>query len=411
MKPGRILLIAPRWGHVYGKYNFLSRRFNFHPPLGLCYIASSIRNAGHVVRIIDAEAENKSLEDILNEVKTEKYDYVGLTSTTPIYDNAIEIAKTIKENFKVTVLLGGPHPTIVREGALHSSGCFDYLICGEGERTLISFFELHGSVENVLKIPGLVFRYNGEPIDTGPAEKVADLDLIPFPDRSHLNASNYLWSVPRKGLISTTSIIYSRGCPFECLFCSQDIMFSRKVRFRSVDNVIAEIEEIVGATPYRHFVFLDDTLTWNRERTIALFQSIADRRFNITFEGETRANLLDAELVKLLKGSGLVRMNIGIESGDPEILKILKTGIRLEDVENAFRLLKEHGIETRGSVMIGNPYETKERAMKTIKFVTGLKTLDQPYINIAMPYPGTRLREMALKSEGGLRLDDFCRLC
>ena len=181
-------------------------------------------------------------------------------------------------------------------------------------------------------------------------------------------------------------------------------MYGRTVRYRSAENMLREFEEIIEVSRFRHFIFNDDTLTVNRQRLMELLQGIIKRNFHITFECETHANLLDRELVALMKEAGLVRINIGIESGDPEILKKLKTGITLDDVKTSLRLLKSFGIETRGSVIIGSPYERRETVLRTLKFVADLKDLDQPYINIAAPYPGTAMREMALRGEGGSKL-------
>ena len=403
-----VLLIAPPWGQVYGNYRSLSRRMNFHPPLGLCYLASSLAAAGHRVKVVDAEAEGLD-EDVLAALARQEWDVIGFTATTPVFPAAVALAEKMRAHFHGTMVLGGPHATIVREEAFAGSGCLDYLVCGEGEHTIVRLVETLADGGDTRTIPGIVMHDGKGFYFSGPADRQRDLDHLPFPDRSHLNPDNYLWSVPGRGIVPTTSVIFSRGCPFECTFCSQRFMYGREVTRRSVDNMLAEFEVILSETPYRHFVFLDDTLTSSRSIVSALFQGIIDRGYRITFEGETRANLLDTELVKLMKRAGLVRMNIGIESGDPEMLKRLKTGVTLDDVRQTLRLLKSFGVETRGTVVIGAPYERRETAMRTLEYLTDLKDLDQPYICIAAPYPGTLMREQALRGEGGARLlqDDY----
>jgi radical SAM superfamily enzyme YgiQ (UPF0313 family) len=399
-----ILLIAPGWGHIYGRFNSLSRRFNFQPPLGLCYLASALKAAGHRTKIVDAEAQGLDMEAVVREALKRHWDAIGISATTPIYPAAATLAKSLKQQFRGPVLLGGPHATILREKAWDSSNCFDYLICGEAERTIVSLMDALKTGGEISKIPGLVIRDDNEIRFTGNALREDNLDDIMFPDRTDLQPQNYLWSVPRRGLVPTTSVMFSRGCPFECTFCAQNDMYGRTVRYRSAENMLKEFEKIIEATRFRHFVFNDDTLTVNRERMVELAQGIIKRGFRITFECETRANLLDKELVALLREAGLVRINIGIESGDPEILKTLKTGITLDDVRTSLQLLKSFGIETRGSVIIGAPYERRETVLRTLQFIADLKDLDQPYINIAAPYPGTKMREMALRGEGGTRL-------
>jgi anaerobic magnesium-protoporphyrin IX monomethyl ester cyclase len=399
-----ILLIAPGWGHIYGRFQSLSRRFNFQPPLGLCYLASALKSAGHRTIIVDAEAQGLDTETVAKEALAHRWDAIGISATTPIYPAAVSLAKNLKKIFQGPVLLGGPHATIVREEAFDSSGCFDYIVCGEAEQTIVSLMNALASGGEISKIPGLVIREGNNVRFTGNATREKNLDDIIFPDRTDLQPQNYLWSVPKHGLVPTTSVMFSRGCPFECTFCAQDNMYGRTVRYRSTENMLREFEDIIAGTRFRHFIFNDDSLTVKRQRLVELAQGIIKRGFHITFECETRANLLDRELVSLMHEAGLVRINIGIESGDPEILKKLKAGITLEDVKTSLRLLKSFGIETRGSVIIGAPYERRETVLRTLRFIADLKDLDQPYVNIAAPYPGTAMREMALHNEGGTRL-------
>jgi anaerobic magnesium-protoporphyrin IX monomethyl ester cyclase len=399
-----ILLIAPGWGHIYGQFQSLSRRFNFQPPLGLCYLASALKSAGHRTKIIDAEAQGLNTEAIIKEAAAHHWDAIGISATTPIYPAAVSLAKRFRQTFRGPILLGGPHATIVREESFDSSGCFDYIVCGEAEQTIVSLINALASGGDISNIPGLVMREDNKMRSTGNAARENDLNNMTFPDRTDLQPQKYLWSVPRRGLVPTTSVMFSRGCPFECTFCAQDNMYGRTVRYRSAENMLREFEDIIAGTRFRHFIFNDDTLTVNKQRLVELAQGIIKRGLPITFECETRANLLDKELVGLMREAGLVRINIGIESGDPEILKKLKAGITLDDVKASLRLLKSFGIETRGSVIIGAPYERRETVLRTLQFIADLKDLDQPYVNIAAPYPGTAMREMALRNEGGTKL-------
>lgn len=399
-----ILLIAPPWGEVYGPFQSLSRRFNFQPPLGLCYLSSALKKEGHHVQIIDAEAQDLTIEGIIRIASSRRWQVIGITATTPVYPRAVDLAKRLKQATPSPILLGGPHATILKELAFHRSHCFDYLVCGEAEQTIRSLIHHLETGKDISNIPGLIFRSGENIFSTPPVSRTAHLDEIAFPDRTDLNPQNYLWSVPRRGWIPTTSVMFSRGCPFECTFCAQSDMYGKTVRYRSPENLLRELEEIIETTTFRHIVFNDDTFTVDKKRIMELAGGILKRKLPITFECETRANLLDRELVSLLREAGLVRINIGIESGDPDILARLKAGITLEDVRSSLRLLKSFGIETRGSVIIGAPYENRQTVLKTLNWITKLKDLDQPYINIAAPYPGTLMREMALRGEGGARL-------
>lgn len=150
-----------------------------------------------------------------------------------------------------------------------------------------------------------------------------------------------------------------------------------------------------------------------KSHIIGVCDEIIRRKIKITFEGWTRANTVDEKILSRMKDAGLVRLSFGIESADLEILKIIKKEVRIEEVKKAYKIAKKLGLETRGSVMIGLPGETKETVRRTINFVKNLKELDHLYLNIAMPYPGTELREMALRSDYGLRLisKDYTDLC
>lgn len=203
----------------------------------------------------------------------------------------------------------------------------------------------------------------------------------------------------------------SRGCPFKCIFCSQGKTFGTKVRFRSAKSVIDEIEDIVNNYGIKHFAFIDDTLTLNNERVKQICNGILERSLDVTWEGWTRANTLNESLLRLMKKAGFVRISFGIESGNENILKIIKKGVNLKELENAYKLAKKVGLETRGSVMIGHPFETKETVKDTFRYIKKLKYCDQIFLNISTPYPGTELYEMAKSGKGGLKLltEDFSK--
>jgi radical SAM superfamily enzyme YgiQ (UPF0313 family) len=187
---------------------------------------------------MDAEAQGLDMEAVVREALKRHWDAIGISATTPIYPAAATLAKSLKQQFRGPVLLGGPHATILREKAWDSSNCFDYLICGEAERTIVSLMDALKTGGEISKIPGLVIRDDNEIRFTGNAIREGNLDDIMFPDRTDLQPQNYLWSVPRRGLVPTTSVMFSRGCPFECTFCAQNDMYGRTVRYRSAENML-----------------------------------------------------------------------------------------------------------------------------------------------------------------------------
>ena len=175
------------------------------------------------------------------------------------------------------------------------------------------------------------------------------------------------------------------------------------MRYRSVNNVIKEIDEIVNNYKISHLVFYDDTLGLNKKLTYELVDAIKREKLDFTFEGMTRINIVNKELLEKLKSVGLNRLSFGVESGNQHILDAAKKGITLEQIRKAYDLTSELDIETRMSIVLGLPFETKETVKKTIKFMKSLKCY-QAYVNIGTPFPGTEYYDMAVKGYGGIRL-------
>ena len=399
----KVLLVNPAWSEVYGKYKQVARALILRPPLGLCYLSQVSKDAGFKVDILDAEAEVMNEKQVANYAVKKKYDVVGITSTTPIFHKANKIAEQIKkkDNY-IKTIIGGAHITVLPNYIKGSN--FDYGVIGEGE---ITFPKLLKSIERRVKYPkinGLIYKKNKSFVKTKQRELIKNLDDLPIPDRKSLNLDKYKESVPKKGLIKYASILGSRGCPFNCIFCSTNTIFGKKFRLRSAKNIFNEIKQVHDELNIKHFSLLDDTLTVSRKRIMELSKLIIKSKLDITWEGWTRANLVDKILLRTMKKSGFCKISFGIESGDPKILKIIQKGVDLKSVDKAYKLAKSLGIETRCSVMIGHPYETKESVMRTFKFIKNLKYCDLAYINISTPYPGTKLYDMALNGEGGIKL-------
>ncbi|MDD5650608.1 MAG: radical SAM protein [Candidatus Nanoarchaeia archaeon] len=405
----KILLIHPHWMESYGRFKDAAKQAVFYPPLGLMYIGTLLEQKGNEVKLIDAEAEGKTIDEIINEVNTFNPDLIGITSTTPIYHKAKELAKKIKEIKNIPIVLGGAHACVMLEKVLEDCKYFDYVVYGEGEHTTLELLEYLKGKKKIETIKGLIYRKNEKIIKNPTREFLKDLDSLPLPDRSLIKTENYLWSVPKKGIVKIASIQASRGCPFNCIYCSQRNVFGKTIRFRKEKYVLAEIENLVKNYDVHHIVFLDDNLTLNKELMKELSDDLIKKNLNITWEGSTRANLVDEEILTIMKKAGLVRLSFGIESGNEDILKVIKKGVNLTEIKNAFRIAKKLGIETKGSVMIGLPTETKKEIMNTLHFIEKLDDCDQVYLNITTPYPGTELYDMAVKGENGLKLlsNDF----
>lgn len=405
----RILLIVPPSLEVYGRFK-AAARLAAQPqmPLGIAYIGAVLIRSGHEVTILDSDVEGLDVAGVLAKLAELKPNLVGITATTPTYFQALCLIEQMLQHSDVLTVLGGYHLTALPQETMAECPA-DFGIYGEGEETIV---ELAAALEAgkqeqgkslVANIQGLIWRDEGRNIHiNAPRPQIADLDSIPYPARHLLNYRKYLWSVPHKGWRPVTSLISQRGCPYHCVFCCVHTMFPR-VRYRKIPAVVDEIEYIVKELGIDHIMFQDDTLTLNRHKVLEMCELIQERGLKFTWEGYTRADTVTKDLLKEMKRAGLIRLSFGVESGVETILEAIKKGIHLKDLERVYEWASELGLETRCSFMIGHPFETMETIKETVRFVNSLRCY-QAYINIAMPYPGSELLEMAKQGVGGLRL-------
>lgn len=376
----RILLFTPMWTRTYGVFSHFAKRSSVLPPLNLTYLATVAENMGHEVKIVDCEAENLTSEQLLPEISKFRPDLIGTTSTTPIFHFTVEYAKKIKENFDIPIALGGSHVTVLKEKAMLS--CFDYGFVGEAEKSFEKF--LMGYFPK-----GLIYP-----------EPIKDIDYILPPARHLLKMDKYRIGTSQ-GVKKVATIMASRGCPFHCIFCTTSV-FGEKVRRRTAEFVVAEMVTCIENYGTEHFFFFDDTLTLDRNYILKLCRLI--KPLGITFEGSTRANLVDEEVISALADAGLIRLSFGLESVNPEIRKTIRKEVPLESYTTANRLTNKYKIETLNSCMIGLPGETVETIRETLCFLRHSREVKQANLAIAVPYPGTELHSMAVKGKHGLKL-------
>jgi len=402
----KISLLYPLWTEDYGEISHFAKKAGKWPPLNLAYLGAIAGKEGHEVNIIDGEAEGLSIEQIVNQTKDFSPDLIGITGTTPFYHICVNLAKELKKQLhEVPVAIGGPHVTVLKEDVFEN--CFDYAFIGEAEKSWEAFLDIYEKGQDISQVGGILYRVKKEVRFTGAAEPIGDIDDLPIPSRHLLKSENYNLGT-LQGTKRFTSIMTMRGCPFKCIFCSTKV-FGNDTRRRSPEKVIQEIKEFREKYRIEHFMFLDDTLTLNRQHALDICDLLIKEKLGITWEGSTRANLVDDELIKNMVKSGLVRLSFGLESVDENIRKIMKKKVQLESYIEANRLTNKYGIETLNSCMIGLPGETEETIRKTLRFLRESKEIKQANISIAVPYPGTELYEMAKKEEYSLRLitNDF----
>jgi radical SAM superfamily enzyme YgiQ (UPF0313 family) len=281
---------------------------------------------------------------------------------------------------------------------------FDYAVIQEGEKTLVELLDTLESDGDLQEVQGLLYWDSDNIIATPPRPFIQNLDELLIPARHKVDPSNYIFEVPEKGVIPVGTVELTRGCPFKCVFCSEPANTGRGLRKRSPKSVVDEMLLVKENHGISHFFLLDSTLTLNRRLIEGFCEELILREANMTWEGQTRANLVDEELLLLMKRAGLVRLSFGVESADEEVLRLMRKEVSIESMRNAFQLCRKLGIYTMCGTMIGNPGETKETVMHTAKVIRSIPEIRYASLGIAIPYPGTELYNMAAAGMHGLKL-------
>ncbi|XXX78788.1 radical SAM protein [Sorangium sp. So ce134] len=361
------------------------------PVLGLAYVASALRAAGHEVALLDGKLDGLSVDAIVERIAATSPGLVGITCMTVEYAQAAAIAERIKARAPAPIVVGGAHVNAVGAQALEECRAFDFACIDEGEHLACELAAAVGEGRPLDSIAGLAFRRGAGIVENRRRDYPPDYDALPFP----------AWDLFRVG--DEIPILTHRGCPFQCTFCGHNSGF--KPRYRSPENVLAEIEEIVARYRPRTVRFEDETFGLNLPRTKQILRGILDRGLEgkVAFSAQTRVDRIDVDFIRLLKRCNFATLELGVESGNPGVLERVRKGITLDQVERAVRLAKEERLKVWCKFILGHPHETRETVMDTVRFIARLNP-DQLSVSVMTPYPGTPIYEMALRGEGGYRL-------
>lgn len=365
------------------------------PPLGLAYLGAYLRLKGQEVQVLDADVERLKVAEVILRIKKINPDILGLSAVTPNFSEAVKIAKLVKK-FKnpPIIILGGPHVSAIPKAV--KMPCFDFGVLGEGEETLT---ELVSKIENNQKdfnlVRGLAYLAGRQLIINAPRPYFKNLDLLPFPAWDLLPPATKYHPTP--GMyknLPMMSIMTSRGCPFQCLFCNRSV-FGNTYRARSPKNVVDEIETLLKRE-IREIKIYDDTFNLDPKRVIGICQEIARRKLKFTWSCLCRANFIERKMLTFMKKTGCWQISLGIESGNDEVLKAVCKNETTAMIKKAVELIHESGIEARGFFILGLPKETEKTMQETINFAKTLK-LEMANFYHLIPFPGTEIYKYAYR--------------
>lgn len=393
LKMKLLLVFPPQEKAVTPRFKTcLQEGVGFLPPIGLLSLATYIEHKGLAeVEVLDCLAEGISHSDLPHKIRKSNPDIVGISAMTHTLPDAVETIKAVKDiDPDLPVILGGPHTSVFPVESARLPGV-DYVVLGEGEIPLAGLLTALGEGTDPSSVPGVIKSEAGEIKGDPEPFFIMDLDILPIPERHYLPADRYYTVVSRHP--PTTIIISSKGCPHSCIFCHT--AGGKRWRGRSAKHVVDEIAACVKQG-INEFFFFDENFLFSRERIKEMADEIKKRKLEIFFDLRTRADSVDRELLELLRSMGGQRIQYGLESGSPRMLKALKKGILIEQSESAVYEAKRAGLATYASFMIGLPGETEEDLKATMDLALRLP-LDYVDFSIAMPYPHTEMYYMAQK--------------
>lgn len=383
----RVLFVNPPWIKRDG--NVWRDVASVMPPLGLAWMAACLERAGHEARILDAHAERLDFERVRTRLRDlGTFDIVGITATTALITNALEIARIVKEETPDSrIVLGGVHPTIAPGEALEEPAV-DLVVRGEGEETIVEIAE----GRDLATIAGVSFRRDGEIVHNEDRPLIEDLDSLPAPAYHLLPMQRYHPAVGAYQRLPGSSILATRGCPGRCTFCYR--IFGHKLRARSGRKVAEEARLLHDRYGIREISFYDDTFTAFRKEVHAFCDVLDEFGLDLTWSCFSRVDTINEEMLVRMKEAGCHQIMFGIETASAEILKNIHKRTDLSKAEEAVRLAKKVGIDVRAAFMLGNPGETVETMEETLQFALRLNP-EYAVFNITTPYPGTEMFDWA----------------
>ena len=373
----------------------------------LPYVAAALRSEGHEVEILDLLLARTTPDKIERRMQRFRPECVGITSVTLNHHIAESIAEVVRKcDERVPIVMGGPHVSFEIEGSFQRLPALDYVAIGEGEHTMRELVRALSGRMDLRDVRGLagIDRSTGRAWKNAPRPLEDDLDTLPTPARDLVPLARYL------AFDSHASVVTSRGCPYSCVFCSAPAWTGRQVRYRDPKLCVDEIEEL-ARLGFTEITIEDDLFTLYRKHFLAVCGELVRRNTGIRWNAFSRVDTISPEIVETMAKAGCQAICYGVESGNQEVLDLVKKKSNLDKVKEAMRMTQGVGISALASFIIGLPGETEETLRKTVEFANELhQEFGSLYgFHILAPFPGTEVREKA--KEYGLEIltDDWTR--
>jgi len=351
------------------------------PPVGLGYLAESLRFRGVEYDILDMTLGQRA-KDLFKKVNEFKPDLIGLTLWTYMYKNTYRLIERISKACSggISIAVGGPHVSTLREEVLGDCRAIDFGFVFEAEMALVEFCQ----GRELKAIKGLMHREGEKVIYNGDREFITDLDSFPFPRYEKFPMQKYF--------LKEILIVSSRGCPYSCIYCPVGLAIGKKLRLRSAGSVVDEIEYWYNKG-YRKFNFGDDNFTFFKQRVYEICGQIEKRGLkglDLRCGNGVRADKVDRPLLKRMRETGFSYLGLGVEAGNNRILKRIKKGETIEEIDRTIKDACELGYDVTLFFLAGSPGETRQDIMDSVKLATRYPVMDARFYNI-VPYPGTEL--------------------
>lgn len=361
-------------------------------PISLAYCAAVLEKEGFIVKLTDCIAEKIDNQSLTQKIKSFKPEFVVFNTSTPSIESDLSMCGLVKKiDPRIKTAVFGIHVTALANECFEFSSDLDFVVRGEPEDTILELAKKIKTKGKFDKVTGVTWRKKNQVVKNSDRQWVNNLDDLPFPAWHLINKNNYIMPFTNQPFFLVAT---GRGCPYHCLFCADKAYYGQKLRLRSPESVVDELEHNQKIYGVSEFLFWTESFTINKEFSAAICDEIVSRGLEIRWVCNSRVDNVDLELLKKFKQAGCQMIGYGVESGSQKVLNQSRKGTTLEQTKRAVYLAKQAGLEVTGHCIIGLPGETKETIHQTEKFVAGLD-LNFVQFYCAVPFPGSDFYKLA----------------